>query len=244
MGSAGAGVGGGAARGADGGGGEGSSTGAAGAAAEAGAAETGGAADGAGSATAGADGAAGAADGAAALGGALLSIAGADGGAEGATGATLETGTEGVDGIDDGAGAEGVAPSSPARSGCGAGRECAGAELSGRPTARRFTTVGRIRSSTTAWAFCFSKCRFTRSTASGAIALMWFFASVTPTDCSSATSALFSNPRSRATSYTRILVVIQPPMKRSSAPAWKGHSAPRASSNRSSCRSPARARAP
>jgi hypothetical protein len=66
--------------------------------------------------------------------------------------------------------------------GAGAGRECVGDELVSRPTARRFTTVGRIRSSTTVWAFCFSRCRLTRSMASGAIALMWFFASVTPTD--------------------------------------------------------------
>jgi hypothetical protein len=38
--------------------------------------------------------------------------------------------------------------------------------------ARRFTTVAWIRSSTIAGVFCFSMCRFTRSTTSGPIALM------------------------------------------------------------------------
>jgi hypothetical protein len=38
--------------------------------------------------------------------------------------------------------------------------------------ARRFTTVGRIRSSTVLGDLAFSKCRFTRSTTSGPIALM------------------------------------------------------------------------
>jgi hypothetical protein len=80
-------------------------------------------------------------------------------------------------------------------------RGCAGDEgVSGLFRERRLTTVGRIRSSTTAGLFCFSRWRFRRSICSGAMALMWFLASVTPTDCSSATSALLSIPRSRATS--------------------------------------------
>lgn len=89
-----------------------------------------------------------------------------------------------------------------AEAGGGAAEGCEGAteDPSGFCAARRLTTVGRIRSSTTLGDFCFSRWRLTRSIASGAIALMWFFASVTPTDCRSATSALLSIPRSRATS--------------------------------------------
>ena len=48
----------------------------------------------------------------------------------------------------------------------------AGAGLASAFFTRRFTTVGRMRSSTTFSLLCFSRWRFTRSTASGATALM------------------------------------------------------------------------
>jgi hypothetical protein len=77
--------------------------------------------------------------------------------------------------------------------------------------ARRFTTVGRMRSSTVLGDLALSRWRFTRSTISGPIALMWLRTSGAPTDWSNATRLLGSMPKSRATSYTRSFVVIQPP---------------------------------
>jgi hypothetical protein len=74
----------------------------------------------------------------------------------------------------------------PDRAGfAGAGAAGAG---SGLAAARRFTTVGRMRSSTTAGAFCFSSWRRMRSTTSAPIELMWLRTSGTPDDCSSRTS--------------------------------------------------------
>jgi len=66
--------------------------------------------------------------------------------------------------------------------------------------ARRFTTVGRILSSTCFWPLCRSRCRLTRSICSGSTALMWLRTSVTPTDWNNATNDLLSIARSRATS--------------------------------------------
>ncbi len=95
--------------------------------------------------------------------------------------------------------------------GAGDGAECCGSSASGRFTARRLTTVGRMRSSTVFWEEPFSWCRLMRSTTSGDTALMWLRTSDTPSDCNRATNALLSMPKSRATSYTRSLVLIKPP---------------------------------
>jgi hypothetical protein len=72
--------------------------------------------------------------------------------------------------------------------------------VSGRPTARRLTTVGRIRSSTIEELFCFSRCRRTRSTNSGSTELMWLRTSPKPIDWTRATSTFCSMPSSFATS--------------------------------------------
>ncbi len=71
---------------------------------------------------------------------------------------------------------------------------------SGRPTTRRFTTVGWIRSSTIDELFCFSMCRRTRSTSSVSTELMWLRTSPNPIDWNKATSAFCSMPSSFATS--------------------------------------------
>jgi hypothetical protein len=73
-------------------------------------------------------------------------------------------------------------------------------DLSGRLTARRFTTVGRIRSSTIDGLFCFSMCLRTRSTNSGSTELIWLRTSPKPIDWNKATSAFCSMPSSFATS--------------------------------------------
>ena len=78
-----------------------------------------------------------------------------------------------------------------------------GASDSGAPErgrALRLTTVGAMRSSTTFSPVSRLRWRLTRSTTSGATALMWFLTSLNPTDCNKATSALLSMPKSRATS--------------------------------------------
>ena len=78
--------------------------------------------------------------------------------------------------------------SSAGEDGCAALIGCAdtGADSAGAlATARRFSTVPaprRIRSSTTSCVFCFSRLRFSRSTASASTELMWLRTSVTPID--------------------------------------------------------------
>ncbi|MBX3260206.1 MAG: hypothetical protein KF782_10995 [Labilithrix sp.] len=78
--------------------------------------------------------------------------------------------------------------SSAGADGCAALNGCpdTGADSAGAlATARRLSTVPaprRIRSSTTSCVFCFSRLRFSRSTASASTELMWFRTSVTPID--------------------------------------------------------------
>jgi len=84
--------------------------------------------------------------------------------------------------------------------GTSAGTDGPSAAVSGRPTARRLTTVGRMRSSTMEVLFCFSMCRRTRSTSSESTELIWLRTSPNPIDWTRATSAFCSMPSSRATS--------------------------------------------
>lgn len=84
----------------------------------------------------------------------------------------------------------------------GASGPAAGPDVPGLAIARRLTTrpSERTRSSTTSCVRCFSRCLFTRSTASGSTELMWLRTSATPIAWNSPTTCFGSRFNCLATS--------------------------------------------